>query len=109
MTNKELIELLQKKPSFRHSKVSYYYDLLETIDGMKTNYTEYMATAPVCCDEELKRLPTADFNLCCALLTMLLREDYFMQNGRFDDRYEKGDVGRIIDRMITVLTAKIGE
>lgn len=103
MTDKERIELLQKKPSFRRSKVSYYYDLLEKIDGMKTNYTEYMTTAPVCCDEELKRLPTADYNLCCALLTMLLREDYFMQNGQFDERYEKGDVGRIIDRMIAVL------
>lgn len=106
MTDKELIELLQKKPPFGGSKDSYYYELLEKIGGLKANYTKYMTTAPICCDEELKRLPTADFGLCCALLTMLLREDYFMQYGQFDKRYEKGDVGRIIDRMIAVLEEK---
>ena len=78
MTDKELIELLRKKPSSKRSKASHYYELLEKTDGLKTNYTKYMTTAPVCCDEELKRLPTADFELCCALLTMLLREDYFI-------------------------------
>lgn len=103
MTNTEKIELLKKKPTARRGKESYYYDLLEKIGGLKSNYTEYMTTAPVCCDEELKRLPTADYDLCCALLTMLLREDYFMQYGKFDERYEKGDVGRIINRMIVVM------
>lgn len=103
MTDKEIIGLLRKQPSSRRSRASYYYELLEEIDGLKTNYTEYMTTAPVDCDEELKRLPTADYDLCCALLTMLLREDYFKQYGCFDERYEKGDVGRIIDRMIAVL------
>lgn len=103
MTNKELIKLLRNEPLNRRNLVSYYYDLLEKIDGLKTNYTENMTTAPVCCDEELKRIPTADYDLCCAMLTMLLREDYFMQGGKFEERYVNGDVRRIINRMIAVL------
>ena len=106
MTNKELIELLRTEPLNRRELVSFYYDLLEKIDGLKTNYTEYMTTAPVCCDEELKRIPIADYDLCCALLTMLLREDYFMQDGKFEERYENGDVRRIIDRMLELLDSR---
>lgn len=73
--------------------------------GLKTNYAEFMTTMPVRCDEELKRLPAADYDLCCALLTMFLREDYFMYN-KFNERFERGDVGRITDRMLALLKAE---
>ena len=63
---------------------------------------DYMTTAPINCDEELKRLPEADYELCTALLTMLLREDYF-SNGSFMKRYEAGQVKMILDRMLELL------
>ena len=37
-----------------------------------------MTTEPINCNEELKRLESADYDLCSALLTMLLREDHFV-------------------------------
>lgn len=50
---------------------------MERIDALKTNYHDYMTTAPFNCDRELGRLPDADYDLTYALMTMLLREDYF--------------------------------
>lgn len=107
MNNKEIIELLQKKLPEVCCLTDYYSDLLSQISKLKNHYDNYMTTAPVSCDEELKRLPTADYDLCCALFTMLLREDHFSQYGCFDRRYKNGDVGKIIDRMITVLKDEI--
>jgi len=40
--------------------------------------------------------------LCCALITMLLREDHF-SNGSFGERFENGDVTPIVERMIALL------
>ena len=80
----------------------YFYDVLEKCDALKTNYHEYMTTAPINCDEELRRLSTADYDLCCALLTMLLREDHFC-NGSFDRRRRCGQVKPIAERMIDLL------
>ena len=48
------------------------------------------------------RLPTADYDTCCALLTMLLREDHF-SNGSFEERQRNGEVKPIVDRMIALL------
>ena len=64
-----------------------------------------MTTAPVDCNQELLRLQSADYDLCCALLTMLLREDHFI-NGSFDTRQRKGQVKPIVKRMISLLEAK---
>ena len=79
-----------------------YYSLLENIGGMKTNYWEYMTTQPINCDKELERLSEADFDLCIALLTMLLREDHF-SNGSLAERYRKGQVDAILNRMIATI------
>ena len=78
------------------------YEVLNTCGDLKTNYHEYMTTAPVNCDKELLRLPEADFALCCALLTMLLREDYF-SNGSFMLRMRKGQIRPIIERILYLL------
>ena len=69
---------------------------------MKYNYGDYMIAEPIDCQEELKRLPEADYDLCCALLTMLLREDHFC-NGSFERRYNAGEVKLILDRMLALL------
>ena len=100
MTNKEKLQFLKAEPPKPCCLVDYYQELLEKVGSIKYNYGDFMTTEPINCDEELKRTRTADCDLCCALLTMLFREDHFAQYGCFENRYEKGDVQRIIDRMI---------
>ena len=109
MTNKEIIQLLSSKVPAPFGSSEYYSDLLEKIGGLKRNYYDYMITEPIQVDEELKRVETADFDLCCALLTMLIREDHFNGHGCFERRCENGDVQKIIDRMICVLEDKEAE
>ena len=109
MTNKEKIELLKTKPPTPCCLADYYLNLLEQIGGLKRQYYDYMITVPINSDEELRRVETADFDLCGALLTLLLREDHFAQYGYFDHRYENGDVQKIIDRMIYVLEDRESE
>lgn len=103
MTNKEKIRLLKSKTPAPFGSSEYYGDLLEKIGGLKRNYYDYLITEPIQVDEELKRVETADFDLCCAMLTMLIREDRFSGCGCFERRCENGDVQKIIDRMICVL------
>ena len=79
-----------------------YYDLLERMGDLKRNYWDYMSTEPINCDIELRRLPEADYDLCAALLTMLLREDYF-SNGALRERYKAGQVDAILQKMIALL------
>ena len=80
-----------------------YYELLEKMDDLKTSYHTYATTEPINCDKELERVPKADYELCTALLTMILREDHF-SNGSFEIRQEKGQVDAILNRMIETLT-----
>ena len=82
--------------------VEVYYKTLEDINAIKYQYHEYMTTAPINAKEELKRLSCADYDLCCALITMLLREDHF-DNGAFDKRFANGEVTPIIEKMIALL------
>lgn len=70
--------------------------------GSENNYGDYMITEPIDCDEELERIPRADYELCTALLTMLLREDHFF-NGSFERRFSEGQVIPVLVRMKDVL------
>ena len=81
-----------------------FYDALDKCNALITNYYDYMTTAPIDCDAELRRVPDADYNLCCALLTMLLREDHFA-NGSFVRRQRNGQVKPIIERILKLLTS----
>lgn len=103
MTDKEKIQLLQAKPPSLGCLVDYYQNMLRSFGDLKRNYYDYMITEPLDCDEELKRIETADYDLCCALLTMLFREDHFVQYGCFGRRCENGDVQKITNRMILIL------
>ena len=76
-----------------------YYQLLESMGEIKTNYHTYATTEPINCDKELERLSDADYELCTALLTMILREDHFA-NGSFERRQKTGQVNAILKRMI---------
>ena len=102
MTNTEKQRVLQDFKNTETCSVSSYYEALENLEDMKYNYGDYMITEPIDCQEELKRLPEADYDLCCALLTMLLREDHFC-NGSFERRYKAGEVKLILDRMLALL------
>ena len=79
-----------------------YYDTLVDIGAIKYNYYDFMITEPINADKELERLSSADYDLCCALITMLLREDHF-SNGAFGERFENGEVTPIIEKMIAIL------
>ena len=101
MTNAEKILAIQYAIDHPNTE-EQHYDLLERMGDLKRNYYDYMTTAPINCDAELKRLPDADYNLCAALLTMLLREDHF-SNGALRERYEAGQVDAVLRRMIFCL------
>ena len=107
MGNREKLWVLKdlQKKGFVH--VDQYYEALERIGDLKNHYYDYMTTEPINCDKELERLPEADYDLCCALLTMLLREDHF-SNGSFGERYRAGQVQPILQRMIDLLSAGRG-
>jgi hypothetical protein len=104
MDNQMKLQVLLELQHQKHIHVDRYYEALERIGDMKYHYYDYMITEPIHCDKELERLPEADYDLCCALLTMLLREDHF-DNGSFDARYQAGQVQPILQRMIDLLSA----
>lgn len=102
MTNAEKIKAIQHLIGNPNNEVAYY-NLLENMGGLKINYRDYMITEPIDCDSELERVATADWDLACALLTMLLREDHF-DNGSLMYRQRKGQVNAILNRMIELLS-----
>lgn len=99
----EKIALIQKLNTDNFLSAETFYEVLEICDALKRNYIEYMTTAPIDCDKELLRLPTADYDLCCALITMLLREDHMCYEGSFDRRQRRGQVKPVIERMLSLL------
>lgn len=103
MNNCEKIWVLQELQQKGLASAEHYYEALERIGDIKSKYSDYMTTEPVNCNKELERLPTANYDLCCALLTMLLREDHF-SNGSFSERHRAGQVQPILQRMIDLLS-----
>ena len=99
MNYNEKILLLNQLIDKNDLEVNIVYDILERCGIIKSNYYSYMTTAPINCDEELLRLKLANYDLCCALITMLLREDYHC-NGKFKRRQSSGEVRAIIERII---------
>jgi len=112
MLNSQKISILKELCLDETASADVFYEALDKCNALKNNYFEYMTTQPVDCDTELQRLSTSNYDLCCALITMLLREDHF-SNGSFERRLRKGDVIPIIKRMISLLssekTTKINE
>lgn len=103
MTTQDKVSLFTQLKHSNPFTAKLLADTLDACHAQKENYREYMTTSPVDCDTELLRLPYADYDLCCALLTMLLREDHF-SNGSFSKRHKSGQVLPIIDRIIELLT-----
>lgn len=106
MTKAEKIQKIQEILELNNQKENLYADLLKTMANLKNNYGDYMITEPIDCDEELERIPGADYELCTALLTMLLREDHF-SNGSFERRFAEGQVLPVLVRIKDVLSAGV--
>lgn len=102
MTVKEKIDTYRALINNGTDRVEQFYEALENTGDMKFDYAEYAITAPVNCDEELKRMESVDYDAVCAIMTMLLREDHFC-NGSFERRYREGQVLPVLKRMITML------
>lgn len=103
MTNSEKYRLLQNLQDLNSISLDDCRETLEKIGDMKYNYGDYLITEPINYDEELKRFPGTDYDLCCALFSMVLREDYF-NNGTFAKRTEAGEILSILDRMLLLLS-----
>lgn len=102
MTKAEKIRMIQGVLEQKNPQEDLYADLLETMGDLKNNYGDYMITEPIDCNEELKRVPGADYELCTALLSMMLREDRFAEES-FDRRFADGQVLPVLVRMRDVL------
>ena len=76
--------------------------MLEDLGDLRGNYADYMTTEPINCNEELQRVANADYELCTALLTVILRENHF-SNGCFEHRQRTGQVDEILKRMVAEL------
>lgn len=88
-----LREIAQKYPN----DPTVYYELLEKIWHTKKSYLDYATSRPPDVTKELKRVDNADFDLACALLMMILREDHFCDS--FEERHKNGDVKKVVDRI----------
>ena len=60
------------------------YRFLESNGMIVYNYGEYLKS-PFDVDFELNKLDSFDLETCCALITMIFREDHF-NNGTFERR-----------------------
>lgn len=89
------------------ARIEPYYDALKATGDMKYDYKDYYAikNGSISVEQELQRVPTADYDICCALLTMVLRVDHFNE-GAFEHYYNNGQVLPILQRMIQLLQAQ---
>ena len=74
-------------------------ELLAAWPGLKNNYHDYMITEPIDFRKELNHVPEADYDICCALLTMIVQEKE-NQDELFESYVYNSDVIRILNRMI---------
>lgn len=71
--------------------------LLGKVWHTQKSYLDYATSRPPDVTKELKRVDNADFDLACALLMMILREDHFCDS--FEERHKNGDVKKVVDRI----------
>ena len=96
MDNKKKCEILR---AVRESEYAItYYKALESFGDLKQNYGDYMISEPIDYASEFKRIPDADYELCCALLSMILCEDDPLLKLSHPE-----EVRQIVDRMIELL------
>ncbi|MCF7630099.1 hypothetical protein L3K75_08680 [[Ruminococcus] lactaris] len=106
MTKAEKIRMIREVLELKDPQEDLYVNLLRKIGDLKNNYGDYMITEPLDYNKELKRIPSADYELCTALLFMILREDHFT-NGSFDWRFADDQVLLVLERMKYVLSTRV--
>lgn len=77
-------------------------DLLDKMEDIQRNYQDYLTTGDL--DIELQRIPEADYELCTALLTAILREGYHsMFYNTIRQRAQAGQIRALLERMVETL------
>lgn len=69
---------------------------MEQLGIYKKNCNDYLVTEPVDIRKELERIPEADYELCSALLSVLVRQADFLSY--------LAEIRQTIDRMIFLLS-----
>lgn len=92
-----LLNLQVPNTEYKHE---VFYKALQEMDDLIGDYSKYFIDMDV--DKALELTATANYELCCALLTLTLREDYWSE-GSFEERYKAGQVMDIVNRMIELL------
>lgn len=72
MNNKKKCEILRAAKESEYAIT--YYKALEVFGDLKKNYGDYMISEPIDYASEFERIQDADYELCCALLSMILFE-----------------------------------
>lgn len=104
MTTSEKIKKIQAVLDSKTPRLEHYCKLFDEMEDNVYNYTEFLESNV---DKEIKRLPNADYHMCCCLMTLIFRENYVM-NGKFRKRYESGMVTSILERMLLLLRNEKG-
>ena len=99
MTNIEKIKKIQAVLDSNTPRVEHYYRLLEDMEDIVYNYTDFVEQNV---DNEFIKLEDADYHMCCCLMTLILKEDHFI-NGKFEDRFAEGKVTQILQKMVMLL------
>lgn len=96
---------IQKYIDQKQPRYDELFSFLETNGMVVYNYSDYLSSNPIDVDYELEQLDSTDIETCCALLTMLFREDHFRE-GSFMERWRKGEVQIVLQRLMTLIKSK---
>lgn len=100
MRKKDILFVLRNLIEMHPMRKDAYYGALKTLDLLIIDDKRYF-TLPIDPQRELQNLENADLKRCGALLSMLLREDYWFESA-FDERLIQGWPQKIVQRMITL-------
>lgn len=103
-----MIEDLKNLLANHSFRIEAYYEMLGKYGLLARNYQDYALSRPIDMDKEMERIETADMTLLGALLTMCLREEYWLE-GSFYGRLKAGQPQRIVERMIEICMERNGE
>lgn len=90
-TKSELFQIIVR--NIEINPISLVTEAMEQTGDLIHNFADYMTTEPYETEKELERLPEADYELCCALISMVLKEK----------NCKKEDIEKILKRMIFLL------
>ena len=103
MRKSEKLKKIQLLLNQKNLYEDQYERLLAATGDWKSNYTDYLITEPIDLVEELKRVPEADYELCTALLTMLVKEE--IPENASDKTFVDHKGLLILERMNEILSA----